>query len=279
MNNSNKRTHYSQLADGDEVKEMLDKEAQRIPVKEKETIHYPEFTTLIKWLDYLKLPTDFILNEDINANDVLKKADEVKPLVISKTLGLVEKEDLEIKKILYNVTKYLGEEDIPEDSDFILVFGSGDLGRIEKAVELYNQNVSDLIVITGGQPNYETEKLPEAVVFSRHAIKLGIPKDRILVEPNSINFADNAKAVFNLLDNLNVNYKNITTVTAWFSHRRIWCHLMKLSPSGTKFYRVNTIIESGRLAANEWFKNELGIGVIFNEFVKMKVPIVLNNTA
>ena len=258
---------------------MLKKEAQRTPVAEKESIHYPDFKTVLAWLEHLNLPTEFLTQEDISADQVLKKAEEVKPHVISKTLELLHNNDAALQKLLLDVTLYLGEEDIPKQSDFILVFGSSDLGRVEKAVELYNKDVSKLLVIAGGQPHYQEEKLPEAVVFSRHAIKLGVPKDRILVEPNSINFADNAKAVFNLLDNLNFNYKKITTVTAWFSHRRIWSHLMKLSPEGTQIYRVNTVIDSGRLAAHEWFNNELGIGVVFNEFVKMKVPIVLNNTA
>lgn len=273
------RTHYSQLADGKEVDEMLKKEAQRSPVKEKQTIHYPDFKTLLEWLHHLNLPVEFLTQENISAYDVLKSAEKIKPLLISKTLELVKSKDVGIQAILENVTKYLGEEDTPEKSDFILVFGSTDLGRVEKAVELYKQGISKLLVITGGQPHYEDDRLPEAVVFSRYAIKLGIPKDSILVEPNSINFADNAKAVFNLLDNLRCEYKKVTTVTAWFSHRRIWAHLMKLSPANTTFYRVNTTLDSGRLTEHEWFNNELGLGVIFNEFVKMKVPIVLNNTA
>lgn len=279
MSKDSTRTHFTELADSNEVEKMLEKEAHRLATNNKLAVHYPDFSLVIEWLKHLSITFTLFEQQDISVDEVLKTAESIKTDVVNSSLQKLNAGDTKLKSIIESITNYLGEEDIPENSDFILVFGSGDLGRVEKAVELYNNGVAGKIVITGGQPHYQSESLPEAVVFSRHAIKLGIPKDRILIEPNSINFADNAKTVFNTLDLFNMPYKKITTVTAWFSHRRIWCHLMKLSPDNTVFYRVNTVIDTGRLSKSEWFTNELGVSVVFNEFVKMKIPIILNNTA
>ena len=67
---------------------------------------------------------------------------------LSRTIkaGDLSEEDIQVLNATYD---YLSEEDIPEKSDLIFVFGSKTPLRIDKAVELYNQGVSEIIQSVG----------------------------------------------------------------------------------------------------------------------------------
>jgi len=105
---------------------------------------------------------------------------------------------------------------------------------------------------------------------------LGVPKEIILIESNSITIADNVKTSLNLMDNLGIKYQRIATVGAWFMQRRAWSHLIKLSSAKTKIFCTNAPISSPDLKVNTWFTNEVGIKTIFGEFVKLKLSVALN---
>lgn len=274
------RTNMTQLASSSEVVSMIELESQRDPIKAKSKTHYPKFDTVVEWLKVLDIDSS-LFTANITHEEVLNKGTELKESLISKTLGQLNNKNKSLQSALEKVTNYLGNEDQPKESNIILVFGSSDLSRIEKGVDFWKQGIAPLIVITGGQPYYKEEKVPEAVVFARHAVKLGVPKDQIIVEPNSINIPDNVKTVLNLMDNMKLDYtsKGVTTVSAWFTNQRVWSHLMKLSPEGATFYKTSPYLDSGRLMKEHWFDNEVGIPVIFNEFVKMRTAILVNNIA
>lgn len=274
------RTNMTQLASASEVESMIQIESNREPLKSKLNKHYPNFEPAIKWLEILGLDTK-IFKGAITHEEAFKLGAELKDKIINGTLDLLNSGDDEIKGVIKSITSYLAEEDSPVESNIIVIFGSSDVSRVEKGVELWTKNVAPLILITGGQPFYKEEKVPEAILFARHAIKLGVPKDKIIVEPNSINIPDNVKTTLNLLDNLGIDYtsKGITAVSAWFTNQRIWSHFMKLSPEDGKFYKTSPYIDSGRLMKEHWFDNEIGIPVIFNEFVKMRTAILVNNIA
>jgi hypothetical protein len=54
---------------------------------------------------------------------------------------------------------------------------------------------------------------------------------------------------------------------------------MKLSPEGLKIYRTSPKSASKELGRDTWYKNEKGIAIIFNEFVKMRMGMLINNSA
>jgi len=78
---------------------------------------------------------------------------------------------------------------------------------------------------------------------------------------------------------LGIPYNSIILVTVWFAMRRSWAHMMKYVPRDTKLYRVNsTLTPASNFRLDQWWKNEIGIKIIFNEFGKLKISEVLNSS-
>lgn len=259
----------------DDLPTILGRETVRQIPNEKMDLHFPDFSLVISWLKLLGLDYATVFEQD-DPEKILGAGNQVQQDVVGLTLEKVKSGDGETLKLLEEITRYLGEEDEPQKSEIILVFGSGDLGRVEKGAELFKAGLASRMIISGGQPYFTEEKMPEAVTLARHAISLGVPRESILIEPNSVTIPDNVKTSLNMMDNFGIDYGSIITVIAWFAQRRAWSYLMKFSPKATKVYRVNTIIDSGRLSKSEWYKNEFGLKVIFNEFVKLWVSVRLN---
>ena len=170
----------------------------------------------------------------------------------------------------------MGESDEVEVSDVILVLGSKDLGRVDKAVTLFNEGYGNMLLMSGRSRIDSGEDEIEAKIFADRAIELGVDKSKILTEDTSVTVASNIRHSLNLLDKRNILYQSIIILTAWFSQRRAWGHAMKYTEN-VKIVRVNSDMDSSwRLAPDNWYKNELGIGVVFGEFLKMKMAESIN---
>jgi uncharacterized SAM-binding protein YcdF (DUF218 family) len=266
-----KRTHFSQLPSIIEVEEILKREAKRGLPNEKENKHYVDFSLVVEWLNAIGLDPDIFVNQYI-WQEVMEKSEILKKEVVARTLKL------NVENITKKVSLYLGEKDNLIKSDLIWVFGSKDINRIRLGVELLKSNWGRSILITGGNPNYsegENQKT-EAEVFGKEALKLGVDKDKIIIETKSITVPDNVRSGLNLLDSLNVKVGSIICVIAWFAMRRAEATLQKYTKVGTVVFKVSPATSNPELSKESWFKNELGIKTIFNEFVKMKVAMELN---
>jgi hypothetical protein len=96
-----------------------------------------------------------------------------------------------------------------EPVDMVLILGSHDLRVGDRAAELYQQGLAPLFLFTGGFGNW-TEGVfdrPEAELISERAIEMGLPKERILLEPNATNTGENIKYSKVLLDAKGVKYQ------------------------------------------------------------------------
>ena len=65
-----------------------------------------------------------------------------------------------------------------------MLFGSNSKKRVEKTWEWWQKGLSDKIIVTGGKPNYiEEDRKSEAEIFADDLINLGVPKEKIIIEP------------------------------------------------------------------------------------------------
>ncbi len=262
-----------ELPSESELRVILEKEAKRLPPQQKLAAHYPDFQLFYQWMDLLGLNTA-VIRATAHADEVLQWGQEIVPEVVDATIA--RKKDVLAKKIFRDIAWYLGEEDSLATVDAIVVFGGSSLKRIEKGVELFRKGIANKLIITGGNPNYRQDTAPEAIKFLRYALAKGVPKDAILLEMSSVSIPDNVKTTFNLLDNFGVRYRRLAIILPWFAQRRGWAHMMKFSPPKTSLLRVNSEIVSQELLPTTWFANETGIKLVFNEFIKMKVAVLLN---
>ncbi|HUW21888.1 MAG TPA: YdcF family protein [Candidatus Bathyarchaeia archaeon] len=269
------RNHYSQVPNAGILRKILKKEQGRPIPEVKQNLHFVDFKLLELWLKAVNIKDDFLKQADWQV--MLDQGRKLQPEVIKETFKLVSKNDFYLLKILKNIEKYLGRQDEKEKVDIIFVFGSKDMGRITKAVSLWQQDLAGKILITGGARFDEREtKQPEAIIFKKEALKLGVPEKDLIIEPKSITIADNVRSGLNLLDKRKIKYKSIMTMVAWFAQRRAWSHLIKYVPEKTVIVRVNSDMKNELLMPGQWYQNEIGLNVVFSEFLKMKMGVILD---
>lgn len=106
--------------------------------------------------------------------------------------------------------------------DLIMGCGSKSLITPVYCSELWKQGYGKKILFSGGfgKITHHLFEKPEAKKYQEIAIKLGIPKDAIIIEDKSTNTGDNFKFSIKLLEKKKVSYESILIVHNNFSQRR-----------------------------------------------------------
>lgn len=273
-----KRDNFSQLPNSAELQGILSAEAKRDLPEGKEEMHYMDFSPLIRLMEHFGIETELIVSdytkEDLEAQDLLERGKaligQLKEMLLSQELS---PEDLEACNVAYD---YLAEEDVPEEADLIFVFGAKTPLRIEKAVELYQQGLSEKILVSGRGPSYGDTKVPtEADIYAGIAAEKGVSADAIIIEDKSITIPDNVRSSLNLLDKNGVPYSSIILVNSPYTQRRGQAHFRKYLPDSVKLIRVNSGT-GDQYKRDSWYKNPTGIDVVLSEYFKAKVAVSLN---
>jgi len=120
----------------------------------------------------------------------------------------------------------------PKKSDCILVLGSNDIRVAKRGAELFLQGFAPLIIFSGnvGRLTKEVWDKPEAEVFAEEAIKMGVAKDKILIEDESTNTGDNILFTKKLLEEKGISVSNIILVQKPYMQRRAFATFRKVWP-------------------------------------------------
>jgi len=276
------RTKPTQLPSFQELLDLFTNEAPRRVPKEKEHVHYVDFTTFLALLRSYDLPIS-VFDNDIRFEDLknAKLFHEVSSMFDNLVDNILRTQDDPVRQTLFNnLYDYLSESDTIEQADLIFVFGSKSTLRTEKAIKLYKAGYATRILISGKSPFYERDKIKfsEAEILARYALRHGIPKDALFMEKESITIPDNVKRSLNLLEQDSIPHQTIILVNSPFSQRRGWAHFSKMSEEGTKLIRINTDTTSKQFSREEWYKNEEGVKVIMKEFFGLRINSMTNTS-
>ena len=74
-----------------------------------------------------------------------------------------------------------------------------DPDRFFAGVELYKAGKAPVIIFTGGWVPWRPTVRPEGEILTEYAVRLGVPRDRVLVTPKVANTEEESKAVARLL--------------------------------------------------------------------------------
>lgn len=109
-----------------------------------------------------------------------------------------------------------------EKADCILALGSHDLRVAERAAELYLEGWAPVFIFSGGLGNFTKDMWTEseADLFAAVAIKMGVPKDAILVENRSSNTGENILFTQQLLARRNLHPQTFIVVQKPYMERR-----------------------------------------------------------
>ncbi len=112
----------------------------------------------------------------------------------------------------------------PMKADIILAAGSHDIRVADYAAELYKKGYASLLVCTGGLGKI-TDGLwnnPEAVVYAKRCIELGVPQNHIIMETEAKNTGDNFTLSKKLLTKLNIFPQTGLIVSKPYMAKRAW---------------------------------------------------------
>lgn len=264
------RANATQLPTADELKEIIAKEARRVPALGKESKHFPDFALIKELYDSFGLDSA-IFSIDHKIEDLNQELISTVDDNLSKAVQhILENPHLDIYDKIYD---YLSEQDALEKSDLIFVFGTSSNYRIDKAVELYHAGYAKKILVSGKSPIYAKQDQTEADIYRAYAIEKGIPSEEIITEDNSVSIPDNVKSSLNLLDRISFDCKSIILVNSPFAQRRGWAHFSKFTEA--KLIRVNCE-SSEKFKKENWYKQEETIRIFLNEFLKMRIGVILN---
>ena len=117
-------------------------------------------------------------------------------------------------------------------ADCILALGSHDIRVAEYAASLYLQKYASFIIFSGGLGNLTTGLFtkPEAEVFSEVAQKLGVPKEKIIIENQSTNTGENIIYTKKLLTEQGVICNSFLLVQKPYMERRAYATFKKIWP-------------------------------------------------
>jgi uncharacterized SAM-binding protein YcdF (DUF218 family) len=119
-----------------------------------------------------------------------------------------------------------------EKADCILVLGSHDTRVAERGAQLFLDGYGSLIVFSGGLGNLTRDiwSRPEADIFAEIAVKMGVPKEKILIENQSTNTGENILLVKRMLAEKKIDPNRFMLVQKPYMERRTYATFRKLWP-------------------------------------------------
>jgi uncharacterized SAM-binding protein YcdF (DUF218 family) len=117
-------------------------------------------------------------------------------------------------------------------ADVILVLCSHDTRVAERGVELFHERWAPLLIFSGGLGTITRDiwTEPEADQFAEIAIRLGVPKDKTLVENRSSNTGENILFTRQLLAEKKIDPQKFILVQKPYMERRSFATFKKLWP-------------------------------------------------
>ena len=144
--------------------------------------------------------------------------------------------DETIKDLTTILLDWLAIRDPLEPADLIFVFGGPTLNQAEKAAELFKQNYSSKILVTGntGTFNNPDWNKPIANIFADFLTKNGVPLKNILIQPNSMNTLEDVTFSIPIIKNNFPNIQKIILVSNPMHQRRCFATFKKQFPHSVK---------------------------------------------
>jgi len=156
-------------------------------------------------------------------------------------------------------------------ADCILVLGSHDTRVAEKGAKLFLQGWAPLIIFSGefGNLTKDKWKRAEADKFAEIAIKMGVPKDKILIENKSTNTGENILFTKRLLEKHNLNPRKFILVQKPYMERRTFATFRKLWPE--KEIIVTSPKISFKNYPNKEISKEEAINIMVGDLQRIKI--------
>jgi len=169
-------------------------------------------------------------------------------------------------RLLNEVSKFLVHSDTLEPAEAIIVLSGSSTGnRIEAGVILFQKGLGKIIIISGEKiyPGYQTHSL-----MKNHAIKLGVPADKIIASRIEGEISTWGEGIHNLQKLKENKFKSFILVTSAFHTNRAHAVYEKLiNHLGYDFKFMVYPAKDNHVPINDWWKSRTGKKHIFLEYL------------
>ena len=133
-------------------------------------------------------------------------------------------------------------------ADAIMVLCSYDLAVAERGAQLFLEGWAPLLIFSGGLGAITKHlwSVPEADQFAAIAVKLGVPRDKILIENQSTNTGENVRLTREMLAEKGMDPRKFILVQKPYMERRAFATFMKVWPG------KELIVTSARVSFDEY---------------------------
>ncbi len=162
--------------------------------------------------------------------------------------GRLNPEDARLRPFVAKLWNYLHLNQELKKSDAILVLGSHDRTVAERGAQLWLEGWAPLLILSGGLGEI-TRRIwnePEADQFAKIAIRMGVPRERIIIENRSTNTGENIAFTRRLLERMGIDPGSFIVVQKPYMERRAFATFQKLWPE------KNVIVTSPQLSLDEY---------------------------
>lgn len=261
-----KRTSGAQLPSALELWHILENESQRLAIRFDYLDLHPEIFDAHMKLSKLAGSDDSWIHNYKNLDLEEIDGQLVRNHNLLKQYILAHPEQGELYKKIYTS---LIPKQILERSDAIFVFGSPSDARIDRAIELYQQGVADMIIISGQGPYYRVNEQSEAYRMALRAESRGIPTEAIIIEEQAITIPDNVKRTIDLLMLRNFKPASLTIVATDCILQRAQMDWYKFTPWEMNVFPVGVKAQSVAFTKEGWYKDNSTTNVVLNEYAKL----------
>lgn len=159
-----------------------------------------------------------------------------------------------------------------EKSDCILVLGSHDLRVAERGAQLFLNGFASILIFSGGLGNLTKGIWNEAEAdkFACIAVKMGVPKEKILIENKSENTGENIRFSYEMLKRNGISPKKIILVQKPYMERRTYATFVKQWPNQNVEISVTSPQISFEEYANEVIKIDDVINIMIGDLQRIK---------
>jgi uncharacterized SAM-binding protein YcdF (DUF218 family) len=175
--------------------------------------------------------------------------------------------DTNIRELALTIWRYhqLGQE--LRKADAILVLCSHDTAVGERGVQLYMRKWAPLLIFSGGTGAI-TSRLwdePEANLFARIAVGMGVPSEHVLVENASTNTGENVAFTRRLLAERGLDPGSFIVVQKPYMERRSYATFRKVWPE------KEVIVTSPRVSFDEYLRRYSNAALSADDVVSIMV--------
>lgn len=156
-------------------------------------------------------------------------------------------------RLIKKVWDYSHMNHIIVKSDCIFAMGSHDIRVAERGAELFLDGFAPLIVFSGylGNLTRDIWNKPEAEIFSDIAVKMGVPRDKIMIEAKSTNTGENVVFTKALLEHKGIFPESFIVVHKPYMERRAYATFKKQWPE------KEVKVTSPKLTFDEYITDEV----------------------